>query len=305
MSDAFVSGPVTVEVPATCANLGPGYDCFGLALSLYDTLTARVLGSGDDSVVEIEGEGATELPRDHSHLVMKAISATFALLGFSAPPAVSLSCVNRIPQSRGLGSSAAAIVGGITLARALIVGASDGFDDDAVLNLANRLEGHPDNVAAALRGGFVISGLDAGGVAWAQSAPIDPQITAVLFVPPDPVSTGVARGLLPDVVPHAAAAANSARTALLVAALGSAPERLMLATEDFLHQQFREPAMPGSMALVGALRAAGIPAVISGAGPSVLAFRRENAADAASHCPEGWVMLSLSIDRSGARVVVP
>ena len=267
---AFVPGPVTVEVPATSANLGPGYDCLGLALEVSDTLVGEVVGDGLEVTVDGEGE---DLERDESHLVVRAMRAAFEAMG-EQPPGLRLSCTNRIPHSRGLGSSSAAIVGGIVLARALVADGARMLDDGQALSLANRIEGHPDNVAPALLGGFVISG-QAGEAVWAQNAPIDPSISAVVLVPPYGVRTELARGLLPDVVPHADAAANTGRAALLVAALGGRPALLLRATEDFLHQQQREPAMPESIALVAELRARGIPAVVSGAGPTVLAFVAE------------------------------
>ncbi|RZI79577.1 MAG: homoserine kinase, partial [Microbacterium sp.] len=194
---SFVTGPVTVQVPATSANLGPGFDCLGLALGLYDRLTGEVVGDGLE--IDVVGEGEGHLPRSERHLVVRAMRATFAILGVE-PTGLRLRFENAIPQSRGLGSSSAAIVGGIALARALVVD-GDRFDDDSVLFLANQLEGHPDNVAPAVIGSFVISGQTANEV-WALSAPIDPSISAVAFVPPNGVSTEAARGLLPEQVPH-------------------------------------------------------------------------------------------------------
>ena len=244
----FVPGPVTVEVPATSANLGPGYDCLGLALELTDTLVGEVLDDGLE--VHVDGEGE-DLDRDESHLVVRAMRAAFEELG-EHPPGLRLSCTNRIPHSRGMGSSSAAIVGGIVLARALVVdGGPRCSTTPSALALANRIEGHPDNVAPALLGGFVISG-QADDEVWAQNAPVDPSISAVVLVPPYGVRTELARGLLPETVSHADAAANTGRAALLVAALGGRPELLLRATEDFLHQQQREPAMPESVALVDA-----------------------------------------------------
>ena len=164
---------------------------------------------------------ADEVPLDERHLVVRSMRATFAAMDVS-PPGLHLACTNRIPHSRGLGSSSAAIVGGIVLARALVEGGADAFDDAAALSLASLIEGHPDNVAPALLGGFVISGRT-GDEVWAQQSPVDPSISAVVFVPPHGVRTEVARGLLPETVPHADAAANSGRAALLVAALGGTP----------------------------------------------------------------------------------
>ncbi|WP_027863196.1 homoserine kinase [Marmoricola sp. URHB0036] len=300
---AFVDGPVTVEVPATSANLGPGYDCLGLALELSDTLVGEVLGSGLE--VTVEGEGA-DVVRDESHLVVRAMRAAFELMG-EQPPGLRLTCANRIPHSRGMGSSSAAIVGGIVLARALVADGAAMLDDQAALLLANRLEGHPDNVAPALLGGFVICG-QAGEVVWAQQVPVDPSISAVVLVPPYGVRTDLARGLLPETVPHAEAAANAGRAALLVAALGGETTMLLRATEDFLHQRQREPAMPESIALLADLRSQGVPAVVSGAGPTVLALIAAgvtpDADEVDSLAPNGWQTSTQSVGGPGARVLI-
>lgn len=296
----FVAGPVTVEVPATSANLGPGFDCLGLALELTDTLVAEVVPEGLE--VRVAGEGADEVPRDERHLVVRAMRAAFASMGVQ-PSGLHLACTNRIPHSRGMGSSSAAIVGGIVLARALAKDGRGRLDDDAAFSLANRIEGHPDNVAPALLGGFVISG-QAGEVVWAQQSPVDPSVSAVVFVPPHGVSTEVARGLLPGTVPHSEAAANAGRAALLVAALAGHPAHLLRATEDFLHQRQREPAMPESFALVEGLRARGIPTVVSGAGPTVLAFVTDDAETVARLGPAGWRALRQRVGGPGASVLM-
>jgi len=296
---SFVTGPVTVEVPATSANLGPGFDCLGLAVDLHDTLTGEVVDGG--LAVEIEGEGADTLPRDERHLVVAAMTSAFEALGVR-PPGLRLRAVNRIPQSRGLGSSSAAIVGGLALARALVDDGAPRLDDAALLALATRIEGHPDNVAPALLGGFVVCGHD-GADTWAVSAPIVPEVSAVAFVPPGGVSTEVARGLLPAEVPHAAAAANSGRAALLVAALAGATDHLLRATEDFLHQEYRGPAMPESLSLVRSLRAAGLAAIVSGAGPTVLVLTVGDAESLVDRCPAGWSAYPLAVDHAGVRTV--
>ena len=299
----FVPAPVTVEVPATSANLGPGYDCLGLALELADTLVGEVVPEGLEILVEGEGDS---LPDDESHLVVRAMRAAFELMG-GQPPGLRVSFTNRIPHSRGLGSSSAAIVGGIVLARAMVEGGAELLDKAQALALANRLEGHPDNVAPALLGGFVVSG-QAGEVVWAQDVPVDPTISAVLLVPSYGVRTEHARGLLPGSVPHAEAAANAGRAALLVAALGGAPGQLLRATEDFLHQEQREPAMPETLALLHELRSHGVPAVVSGAGPSVLAFVVAGgitpaAETVVSLAPAGWRTLGQTVGGPGARVL--
>ena len=295
----FVDGPVRVTVPATSANLGPGFDSLGLALSLRDELEAEVLPEG--LVVEVEGAGAGPdgmgVPRDESHLVVRSMRAAFALMG-EQPPGLRLSCRNVIPHARGLGSSSAAIVAGVVLARALVGGGQLLASDEALLDLAADLEGHPDNVAPAFLGGFVISGREDDRW-YAVRAGVDPRITVVALVPPTGVETKVARGLLPETVPHADAAANSGRAALLVAALGGQPEHLLAATRDWLHQEQREPAMPETLALVHRLRADGVPAVVSGAGPTVLAFVAAGT-DLADRCPDGWARHDLAIESDGA-----
>lgn len=295
----FVDGPVRVSVPATSANLGPGFDSLGLAVSLRDELEAEVVGDG--LVVEVEGAGADGVPRDETHLVVRAMRAAFDLMG-EQPPGLRLSCHNRIPHARGLGSSSAAIVAGVVLARGLVAGGQLLASDEALFELAADLEGHPDNVAPAFLGGFVISGREDDR--WfAVRAGVDPRITAVAFVPPTGVETTVARGLLPATVPHADAAANSGRAALLVAALTGQPEHLLAATRDWLHQDQREPAMPETLALLRGLRADGVPAVVSGAGPTVLAFGTTDTSSLRARCPDGWDCHDLVIESQGAALL--
>ncbi|MFT4263423.1 MAG: homoserine kinase [Nocardioides sp.] len=293
----FVTGRVSVTVPATSANLGPGYDTLGLALDWRDTLHAEVIDFG--LVVDVEGEGSGAVPLDESHLVVQAMFAAFDALG-GRPSGLTLRCVNVIPHARGLGSSSAAIVGGLALARALVVGGADQLGDEALFELAARIEGHPDNVAPAVFGGLTISGQEAETF-YTATAPVDERVGAVVFIPPTGVETKVARGLLPDVVPHAEAAADAGNAALLVAALAGQPEHLLRATRDLLHQEYRRPAMPDSLALVDALRADAVPAVVSGAGPTVLAFTSAPAEAAAleERCPEGWTSRVLAVATAG------
>ncbi|MGB0101121.1 MAG: homoserine kinase [Nocardioides sp.] len=296
----FVDGPVRVSVPATSANLGPGFDSLGLALSLRDSLEAEVVGAGLEVVVR--GVGAGVVPLDESHLVVRAMRAAFDLAGVQ-PPGLRLTCTNVIPHARGLGSSSAAIVAGVVLARGLVAGGSLLVDDDTLFRLAARIEGHPDNVAPAFYGGFVISGRD--GLTdddfYAVASAVDPRIEVVVLVPPDPVSTEVARGLLPGEISHVDAAAGAGRTALLVAALAGQPEHLLRGTRDYLHQEYRRPAMPASLELVDALRADEVPAIVSGAGPTVLAFTdASSTAGLLARCPDGWASHHLTVDRSGA-----
>ncbi|WP_028642467.1 homoserine kinase [Nocardioides sp. URHA0020] len=296
----YVEGPVHVSVPATSANLGPGFDSLGLALSMRDQLTAEVIAGGLE--VEVNGSGADDVPLDESHLVVRSMRAAFTLMG-SQPPGLRLSCTNVIPHARGLGSSSAAIVAGVVLARGLVAGGALLASDDVLFRLAARLEGHPDNVAPAFFGGFTVSGQDEDGEFFAVGSPVDPRIEVVVLVPPTPVSTEVARGLLPAQVPHADAAADAGRSALLVAALAGQPEHLLRATRDYLHQEYRRPAMPDSLALVDRLRADGVPALVSGAGPTVLAFTDATGAAALlGRCPDGWAGHRLDVETSGARL---
>lgn len=292
----FVAGPVRVTVPATSANLGPGFDSLGLALELRDELEATVTGSGLG--VDVAGEGAGDVARDETHLVVQAMRAACDVLG-EHPSGLLLSCRNRIPHSRGLGSSAAAIVGGIFLARALVAEGGGAMTVDAAFGLAAELEGHPDNVAPAVYGGLTVAGRS-GEAFFATRATVAPTVRAVAFVPPTALSTEVARGLLPEVVSHRHAAANAGRAALLVAALAGQPDLLLTATEDLLHQPYRRPAMPESLDLVDRLRADGHAAVISGAGPSVLVLCADGA-DLASYSPDGWTHLPLSVATAGVR----
>ncbi len=299
---AFVDGSVRVTVPATSANLGPGFDSLGLALDLRDRLEAEVLPQG--LVVEVEGVGSQTVPRDASHLVVRAMRIGFDFLG-EQPAGLRLSCHNVIPHARGLGSSSAAIVGGLALARELVADGPHRMDDDQLFRLAAEIEGHPDNVAPACFGGFVISGRDVGDDAcfYAVSSDVAPGISAVVLIPPDGVETEIARGLLPAEVTHADAATNAGRASLLVAALAGRPDQLLRGTHDLLHQQFRRPAMPQTIDLVEILRARGVPAIVSGAGPTVLAFTdgpdSASTRDLLGSCPPTWKAAHLAVDHRG------
>lgn len=302
---SFRAAPVRVRVPATSANLGPGFDSYGLALGLYDDVVVRVAESG--LVVDVAGEGADEVRRDKKNLVVRAVQATFDLLG-GQPRGLEVVCANRIPHGRGLGSSAAAIVAGILAARELVVGGPDKLPDDAMLRLAAQIEGHPDNVAACLLGGFTMAWTQAdefGPASQAVRLDPHPDLAPVAFVPETKASTAKVRKLLPETVPHADAAANAARAGLLVEALTRSPELLLAATADALHQPYRAPAMPRSAALVERLRASGLPAVISGAGPTVLALTTSEQVDdvVRAHTSRWFAATPLEVDVEGARVV--
>jgi homoserine kinase len=291
---------VRVRVPATSANLGPGFDALGLALTLHDDVVARVTDSGLS--VDVAGMGAATVARNARNLVVRSMRAAFDRLG-GRPGGLEVVCANRIPHGRGLGSSAAAIVAGIVAARSLVAGGAERLDDAAALELATELEGHPDNVAACLFGGLTLAWTDADG-AQAERLEIDPSLAPVAFVPGSSSSTKATRRMLPDAVPHADAATNAGRAALLIEALRHRPERLLTATEDRLHQPYRAEAMPRSAALLEELRGQGIPAVVSGAGPTVLALTTTaTRADAAAISRRGWTVLPLDVDTSGASLV--
>ncbi|SOD59473.1 homoserine kinase [Streptomyces zhaozhouensis] len=297
---AFRAAAVRVRVPATSANLGPGFDALGLALGLYDDVVVRVADSGLH--LDIAGEGADSVPRDESNLLVRTLRTAFDALG-GQPRGLEIVCANRVPHGRGLGSSSAAICAGLVAARAVTTGGEAKLDDVALLELASEIEGHPDNVAACLLGGFTLAWGESGAV---RAIRMEPAATVVplVFVPARPLATETARGLLPRAVPHADAAANAGRAALLVEALTRRPELLLPATEDRLHQDYRAPAMPESMELVGRLRAEGVPAVISGAGPTVLALADEGQVDkSALLAGEGWTANRLSLDTAGASVL--
>jgi len=291
--------PVAVRVPATSANLGPGFDALGLALTLHDVVEARVIPDGIS--IEVSGAGEDSAASGEEHLVIRAMRAAFEVLG-AQPPGIGLRCVNAIPQGYGLGSSAGAVVSGLLAARALAAGGKDLADAD-VLRIATQLEGHPDNVAACLAGGLTIAWTSASGPAAARLEPAD-GLTPVLCVPAHPVLTETARGLLPPSVPHADAAANAARAALLIAGLTVDPALLMAGTEDFLHQPYRAAVMPATAGLIGRLRAAGIPAAVSGAGPAVLALivagTHPGPEAAEAIAGPAWRVHRLEIDRDGA-----
>ena len=297
---SFRAAPVRVRVPATSANLGPGFDAFGLALTRYDDVVVRIADEG--LAVDVAGEGAQAVPRSERHLVVRAARAAFKRLG-GQPRGLEVVCANRIPHGRGLGSSAAAICAGILAARALTLGGEQELDPAATLALAAELEGHPDNVAACLYGGFTIAWRGPAGVRAVALAPA-PGVVPVVFVPDRPLATAKARALLPESVPHADAGRSAGRAGLLVEALTRRPDLLLDATEDALHQPYRAAAMPASAALLDRLRADGVPAVLSGAGPSVLALTdAADADDLLAAAPRRWTGHRLAVDTGGATVL--
>ena len=294
---------VRVKVPATSANLGPGFDTLGLALARYDELDVEVIAEGLE--IEVHGVGQGEVPLDESHLVLRAIAHAFAHYGLERPP-LRLVAHNSIPHGRGLGSSGAAIVAGIMAAKGLLEPEIE-ISADELLQLATELEGHPDNVAPALFGGLTIAWVTPEGPRH-KKLMVHRGVSPLVLVPEHEMSTALARSLQPTSVPHEDAVFNVSRSALLVAALIQSPELLLAATEDKLHQRYRAEAMPETDRLIRVLRAAGHPAVVSGAGPSILVLASDPSERAdAIRLVEGaaetsWQALPLAVDFLGATV---
>lgn len=294
----LVADHAVVRVPATSANLGPGFDALGLSLGLHDVVEVRAVAGA--AAVHVEGEGAGEVPDGEDHLVVRAIRAGLEYVG--APQAgLELRCANAIPHGRGLGSSAAATVAGLVAARAL-VSEPEALDDDAVLGLATEFEGHPDNAAAALLGGATIAWIADEGPRAARLE-VAPSLAVTVLVPDERLSTTKARASLPERVSHADAAVNAGRAALLVLALSERTDLLLEATEDRLHQRYRASVMAASVGLVDRLRDLGHAAVVSGAGPSVLVLHTgASGAAAAEAAGPGWRALELAVDLDGVQV---
>ncbi|PZQ91845.1 MAG: homoserine kinase [Leifsonia xyli] len=298
---------VTVRVPATTANLGPGFDTLGMALAVYDELQVTVRAA-PGATVRVIGVGEGEVPTDESNLVVRAIAHTFASVG-QPFPGLDLVAHNTIPHGRGMGSSGAAIVSGIMAAKGLLEGVVE-FDAEDLLALATELEGHPDNVAPALFGGLTITWVTPDGPRYKKLI-VHRGVSPLVAVPNErTMSTALARSLQPDSVPHEDAIFNVSRSALLIAALVQSPELLLAATEDKLHQSYRASAMPETDALIQVLRANDLAAVVSGAGPSILVLgsdpaQRLRAAELiAENAESDWECLMLAVDFRGATVVL-
>jgi homoserine kinase len=281
---SIVADAVRVTVPASAGNLGPGFDTLGMALGVVDTIEVRLLARPDVEI-EVEGEGADSVPRDESHLFVRAFREAFARV---APerPGLAIRAVNAIPHGQGLGSSAATVVAAFAAARA-VLGDSDELATDELLTLATRFEGHPDNAAPALLGGAVVCWQDAAG-AHASPLTVADGIETAVLIPHGVVPTSEARAALPEAVPHGDAAFNASRAALLVHALAGRPELLFEATEDRLHQGYRAAQMPSAVAMLERLRGEGHAAVVSGAGPSVLVIGTELASAGLETGPVAW-----------------
>ncbi|PRX49214.1 homoserine kinase [Prauserella shujinwangii] len=285
-----------VTVPASTANLGPGFDTLGMALGLRDVVEVLVTEPGLKVEVLDAGAGDVgDVPTDGTHLVVRALRRACEHLGVEMP-GLHLRCHNAIPHARGLGSSAAAVVAGVAAGYAL---AGRGLDD-TVLQLAAEFEGHADNAAASLHGGVAIA-WRADGRYHAERVEPHPALRPVVAVPAERSSTHATRGLLPERVPHADAAFTAGRAALAVHALTARPDLLLPATEDRLHQDYREPAYPASLRLLRDLRERGVPATISGAGPTVLALTTTGILPPGT-VVDGFEVTELPVDPIGVQV---
>lgn len=264
-----------VTVPGSTANLGPGFDTLGLAVGIYDTVEVEVTDSGLE--VEIFGEGANELPRDSSHLVVKAINSALHAADAHAP-GLKVTCTNNIPQSRGLGSSASAAVAGVIAGNTL---AGSPLSTDDVIQLSSAFEGHPDNAAASVVGGAVVSWTDipVDGVSQpvyrAVPLTVHPDIKATALVPNFHASTNAVRKVLPSHVTHTDARFNVSRTAVMTVAIQTHPEFLWEGTRDRLHQPYRADVLPVTAEWVNRLRNRGYAAFLSGAGPTAMVLSTE------------------------------
>ena len=305
----FKATMAQVSVPASSANIGPGFDSFAIALEMRDRYAAQILD--DESFdVDVTGEGADQVKKDAKNLIIKSMMRGFEHMG-GKPRGIALRALNVIPHGRGLGSSASAIVGGLALARSLVLTGEQYMSDEDLITLATELEGHPDNVAAAFYGGATIAWLESkinsegesSNIGRAVSLKVDDRIKALLLVPENQLSTTKARKLLPESISHQDAVLNSSRTALLVHALAERPDLLFTATEDLLHQKYREEAMPKSIALVEKLRGAGLAAVVSGAGPSVMVLYSgaEDEIDQIQSVSPGFAAMKLAIAKTGVQ----
>lgn len=296
-----VSGAVRVVVPASSANLGSGFDSAGLALSMFDEIEASFTDKPGVQV-DVDGEGRNSLPRDENHLIARVMLKTFANLSMPVQ-GLYLRCINRIPHGRGLGSSAAAISAAVVAARALAGTQGTRMDDQGALELASSLEGHPDNVAACLYGGFTVSWIDENSLARAVKIKAHESIIPVVMIPRFEVDTEQARALLPSHVPHRDATYNISRSALLVHAMTSDPDYLFEATSDRIHQEYRRPSMQSASALVTSLRMKNHAAYISGSGPTVCVLTNsEKVEEVISLVPDEFEAQQLEIAQSGASV---
>ena len=265
-------GLVRVKAPATTANMGPGYDCLGLALDIWNTLEVETVGGGGP-LVEISGEGAGELETGRENLVYRSMEFLFHEADQDMP-AVRIRCENDIPLARGMGSSSAAIAGGLVAANAIC---SQDFSANELLEMAATIEGHPDNVAAAVMGGMqlvIVDQTDDGRRLYTVPVNVPPEMHAVVFIPNVRIATEDARAVLPEKVSVADAVHNMGRVGLLVASMATNHlEYLAIATQDRLHQPYRQPLFPAMKVIFkAALDAGALGVFLSGSGSTILAL---------------------------------
>lgn len=297
----IIAERAAVRVPATTANMGPGFDSFGMAFCYYDEVSVRPV-AGETRVI-VHGVGKDTVPTDETNLVVRALHAGLEFVG--APQAgFEMRCLNRIPHGGGMGSSASAAVAGLLLARGLI-NEPEALSDEDIFALATEFEGHPDNVAPAVFGGATVTWMDTNGQPHSAPMPVDESLPVTLLVPPEStrLSTKEARSVLPERVPRADALFNTSRAAVLMLALNGRPDLLMAGTEDRLHQDYRREVLPDSIQVMDALRRRGYPAVISGAGPTVLLLADLDAQMSEALERHGWTVLRPGIDMVGAQLV--
>ncbi len=286
---------ISVRVPATSANLGPGFDCLGLALQLHNEVTVDTQA---EPAVTWEGEGAEELPTDGTDMVTRAMQYVATEAGAELPK-FELRSLNRIPLERGLGSSSAAVVAGVVLADVLL---GTELDARQRLEAAVAVEGHPDNVAPAFSGGLVLSYLSEDGGWRSERLPLADGVRPDALIPlTERIPTEEARRALPAEVPFADAVFNASHAALVTVALSSSPGLLPEALRDRLHQDARLALVPPVRAVFDRLRADGVPVCVSGAGPTLLAFEQDGGPEVPDP-GDGWRMLRLIPDLDGAIV---
>lgn len=301
-----MANTVKVRVPGTTANCGPGFDAVGIACTIYNDLELTVTQDTGISL-EVTGEGAGAIPADGSNVVVKAIAMVMEKTGQQFQ-GIKLKMINQIPLARGLGSSAAAIVGGLVAANELTGNRLSRTD---LLDMATAIEGHPDNVAPAIFGGITVSIMDSGHARYLRFLPpVDFSMVAV--IPEFNLSTRAARKVLPPTVPFADAVFNVSRTALLIGALATGELKLLLhALEDRLHQPYRQQLIPGMAQVLAAARQAGaLGAALSGAGPCLLAYTAENSDEVGQAMVKAFAIHKvkakyqvLQIDRQGAIIL--
>ena len=298
---------VRIRIPATTANCGPGFDTLGIACNLYNEVELELNSIKDLVQISVTGDGADSLPTNERNLVLRSVRAVLER-NHSSGLGIRLNLLNRIPLSRGLGSSSSAIIGGVVAAN---VAVGSPFSNDELLDMATAIEGHPDNVAPALFGGFTVSVMQAERVACLRMS-VPQELKLVVCIPDFRLSTHKARLAIPELVPHQDAVFNVSRTALLVGALATGQTKYLTdALQDRLHQPYRAPLIPGMDEVFAAGRQAGALGVaMSGAGPSIMAYTLEKADEVGQAMVQAFQThgissryLELNVDYDGAKVM--